>query len=440
MKNRTWIHIGSTLLLALSLGAVCPLRAAAASETLQEELRRSAVSAYLMETRGFFDSGAYEQYLDAFVNTDSPPVQNKEQDRTNNRPTVYMDFMGMDETVGEMGENPESVFPHRAFLSSLFYMEIPSDWHVGESALCPLVFCHGSDRDPGDLTQSGFLARSGFKEYYYDVFPYEGLLDEDGEEEFVAFVLDGGVNEALEHIMGQPVTEEFVIRQDSAGSGSGGGWFNVEKDGRMMAEFYVWTGGKVAVLPKDVQVKYKPAEDHGRIYVFQEWADQDFSTPEAIRDYVESGRADHLLEPVLGEGGDWECTEFVTEYHEFLRFEGDYEGRSAAFYIPVTPDYNENWVILFDVSEKTAVAENAYDIQERILKTFILQPYYYVVKKGDNLSVISKKFTDNPNNYYKIAQYKPNRDSGGGMDLDLIYPGQKIAIPLDLLFEKTQYK
>ena len=89
MKIRKLVHIGGTLVLTLSLGALSPLSASAdskVSQTVKEELERSEVSSYLIDKSGFFDSGAYERYLDEFVNTDHPPVQNKEQDRTDAQP------------------------------------------------------------------------------------------------------------------------------------------------------------------------------------------------------------------------------------------------------------------------------------------------------------------------------------------------------------------
>ena len=51
---------------------------------------------------------------------------------------------------------------------------------------------------------------------------------------------------------------------------------------------------------------------------------------------------------------------------------------------------------------------------------------YYVIQKGDTLSAIAKKFLGNASAYPKI--FDANRE--GIKDPDLIYPGQKIRIPL----------
>lgn len=52
---------------------------------------------------------------------------------------------------------------------------------------------------------------------------------------------------------------------------------------------------------------------------------------------------------------------------------------------------------------------------------------YYVIQKGDTLSAIAKKFLGNASAYPRI--FEANREVI--KDPDLIYPGQKIRIPLD---------
>jgi nucleoid-associated protein YgaU len=51
---------------------------------------------------------------------------------------------------------------------------------------------------------------------------------------------------------------------------------------------------------------------------------------------------------------------------------------------------------------------------------------YYIIKKGDTLSAIAKQFYGKANDYPKI--FEANREVI--KDADLIFPGQKIRIPL----------
>ncbi|MGE0825574.1 MAG: peptidoglycan-binding protein LysM [Candidatus Binatia bacterium] len=52
---------------------------------------------------------------------------------------------------------------------------------------------------------------------------------------------------------------------------------------------------------------------------------------------------------------------------------------------------------------------------------------YYVIQSGDNLSKIAKQFYGDPNKYPRI--FEANREVI--KDANLIFPGQKIRIPLD---------
>jgi len=51
----------------------------------------------------------------------------------------------------------------------------------------------------------------------------------------------------------------------------------------------------------------------------------------------------------------------------------------------------------------------------------------FLIKSGDNLSKISKQFYGDPNKYNRI--FEANREVI--KDANLIFPGQKIRIPLD---------
>ncbi|MES9970178.1 MAG: peptidoglycan-binding protein LysM [Candidatus Thiodiazotropha sp.] len=70
------------------------------------------------------------------------------------------------------------------------------------------------------------------------------------------------------------------------------------------------------------------------------------------------------------------------------------------------------------VSEVTADAVNAPEQQAKV--------EYYTIESGDTLSAIAKRFLGNATDYPKI--FEANREVI--KDPNLIYPGQKIRIPL----------
>ena len=70
------------------------------------------------------------------------------------------------------------------------------------------------------------------------------------------------------------------------------------------------------------------------------------------------------------------------------------------------------------VSEVKAAAVSAPPQQAQV--------EYYVIQKGDTLSAIAKRYYGNANDYPRI--FEANREVI--KDADLIYPGQKIRIPM----------
>lgn len=52
---------------------------------------------------------------------------------------------------------------------------------------------------------------------------------------------------------------------------------------------------------------------------------------------------------------------------------------------------------------------------------------YYIIQKGDSLSAIAKRYYGNANDYPRIFEANPEVIKNP----DLIYPGQKIRIPME---------
>ena len=71
------------------------------------------------------------------------------------------------------------------------------------------------------------------------------------------------------------------------------------------------------------------------------------------------------------------------------------------------------------VSEVKAEGLNAPPLQAQV--------EYYLIQKGDSLSAIAKRYYGNANDYPRI--FEANREVI--KNPDLIYPGQKIRIPMD---------
>lgn len=373
---------------------------------------RRAAKGYLGVPENIMEDGApkYKEYLQEYVYSGAAPKQDTDRDPDREWPTTIMHFWGTDRGAD---------YSSMAFMNDLFYMEIPRDWRIGTNGNAPFVYYHKSEGENSPKEK---------KITYADGVPEELLDDEEKIEEFI---LSGGINDLLEDALGQELTEEYQLKSISSE------YFSLEKNGECLADIIVWSIiGQVVVRDQRNRILFDRQEDHGRILLLQEWQDVDFSSPEAIVSYMENGGAERLTKSALGEDASWSAgTRYRTEFHEFLRFEGNYDMRQVALYIPITAEEQSNWLILFETFEGSEVVENAYAIQEQVMRTFTLFPYYCVVQEGDTLAAISRSYTGQADYYEEIAAYPTNQISNP----DMIYPGQKIEIPLGLRYKKRHY-
>ncbi len=419
-------------------------------ESLSDPVSRSIFSAYVVAGVDCMEDGSYEEYVESLIDATEAEAQAKadgnEEELPNNVslrftgfPKVSLRFMGLDMTDYWSGSETQSQpIPHKAFCSDKFYMEYPYDWYVGSTSASPLTFVSEQEyRASSQVIQD-------WKEYF------DEKLQGDTTE-VKAYIEGGGLNEYLEEMIGKPITEEyeFILREEEAG------WlliYDLKKGEKEAAEMVIWCNlGKMNMRNWDVNLTFAPENDYGRILVFQEWDNCDFSTKKAITDYVESGV---FLYRLLGTALEMDVKKaitsldigsFTSDYHEFVCVDiGLYDQddptcllRQAAAYIPVTDTSHSNWVILFEAFPESRQKKGIFNrqVQKRVMSTFVVLPFYHEVKKGENLSVIAQYYGEDPDLAYEIDNYPSNHIS----DPDLIYPKQKIEIPLGVLFQKMHH-
>ncbi len=401
---------------------------------------RSVFSAYIVDGLDCMDDGSYDDYGEFETNLVSSEDERDTDTPKDRFPKMHFGYMGLDLTdyVREgKGEQPE-YYNHKAFCSDRFYMEYPWNWYVGSTDASPLTFVPEWEEEA-----SGQFIRD-WREYFDE--HLEGNIHEVQD-----YVSKGGINNYLEKAMGKQVTDEYeyVLRESDSD------WlliYDLKKGEREAAEIIIWCNlGKMNVRNWDVELSVNPEEDYGRILVFQEWKTHDFSSAEAIKEYMYTS---DFLYSLLGTALEQNVRDeiiridkevYTTPYHEFVRAEiGILDQdqperllRQASVYIPVTRSYQDNWIVVFESfpgSKEREGVSNA-QVRERIMSTFVALPYRHRVKKGENLSMIAKYYGEEPDLAYEIAAYKWNHIN----QPDLIYPGKEIEIPLRVLFRKIHH-
>lgn len=400
---------------------------------------RGVFSAYVVGGVDCMDDGAYEQYVER--QAQNPDIKDEPESEyiPDEFPDIYFQFMGLDVTDYIKGKGEKQQFYyHKAFCSDQFYMEYPWDWYVGSTDACPLSFVPEWEEE-----ESGQYIRD-WEEYFDE--NLEGSLDQ-----VQAYVEDGGINGILEEVIGSPVTEEYKLKLREEDSD----WlliYDLKKGEAEAAEIIIWCNlGKCNIRNWEVNLTVDPRKDYGRILVFKEWSVFDFSSKDGIKEYVESKDFLYrLLGSALEEDMEdkiisFETGDFASFYHEFVCVEVEICGmdqteqllRQASVYIPVTDSRQSNWVVVFESFPGSMQEEGVANplMRERVISSFVLLPYYHLVEKGENLSVIASYYGEDMDLAYEIADYQPKNIRKP----DLIYPGQEIEIPLGVLFRKIHY-
>ncbi len=95
--------------------------------------------------------------------------------------------------------------------------------------------------------------------------------------------------------------------------------------------------------------------------------------------------------------------------------------------------YHKDYYVEIDYEVALQNRENMIDENESSRVTIDNAEFFvYIVKKGDNLSQIAKEITGNASNYKIIQKFNEVSISNA----DIIYIGQRIFIPLDLVLER----
>ncbi len=400
---------------------------------------RSVFSAYVVGGLDFMDDGSYDYYMEAEAESGASGEKPAPDDGEDRFPQIYFRFMGLDLTdyIKEGGEERESHY-HKAFCSDEFYMEYPYDWYVGSADASPLTFVPEWEEEA-----------SG--EFIHD---WAEFFDENLEgsiSQVEAWVQDGGIDQYLEEVLGKPVPEEYeyVAREKDSD------WlliYDLKNGEAEAAEIIIWCNlGKMNVRNWEVELTVDPERDYGRILVFRERKAYDFSSAEAVREYMETGA---FLYDLLGAALEQNVEDkvisiekgsFTTLCHEFVCADIGIRDtdhpeqllRQASVYIPVTKPYQSNWVVVFESFPGSRQAKGVanQEVRERVMSTFVVLPYCHQVKAGENLSVIAAYYGEEPDLAYEIAAYRPNHIRKP----DLIYPGQEVEIPLRVFFRRVHH-
>lgn len=173
-----------------------------------------------------------------------------------------------------------------------------------------------------------------------------------------------------------------------------------------------------------------PAADKGEVYLGQIAGDA-FANEESVRQFVEKQGAAFLLPEGVDTAVEWSsCRRQEVFYYDYLIWQGETADYEIILAIPLMENKDEGYYLASRIRKEAEDKESCYYLLSGMIQTLRSDTYLHVVKEGESLSRIAKKYMGGQTYYPKLQLYN---EEDGTMeefsDPDLIYPGQKVYVP-----------
>lgn len=165
--------------------------------------------------------------------------------------------------------------------------------------------------------------------------------------------------------------------------------------------------------------------DKGRVWVDQ-MPDQDFSDEQAVKDFVKQQGAGFLLPEGADEAAEWKYRKEQGYWYDYLIWQGTTADYDLTLAVPLMPEGSGGWYAASRIRRQADNKSECAHVLSAVIQTLRTEPYVYMVRKGDTVTDIIRKYAPDcrlNDTIYDIAELNDLRNP------DLIYPGQQIMLP-----------
>lgn len=178
------------------------------------------------------------------------------------------------------------------------------------------------------------------------------------------------------------------------------------------------------------QLTADPAADKGQVCLGQVAGDA-FANEESVRQFVEEQGAAFLLPEGVDTAVEWDsCRRQEVFYYDYLIWQGETADYEIILAVPLMEKKDEGYYLASRIRKEAEDKASCYYLLSGMIQTLRSDTYLHVVREGESLSKIAKKYMGGQTYYPKLQLY--NEDDGTMEDFadpDFIYPGQKVYVP-----------
>ena len=181
------------------------------------------------------------------------------------------------------------------------------------------------------------------------------------------------------------------------------------------------------------QLDEDPAKDMGDVWL-QKVEGDTFASEESVRRFVKEQGAAFLLPEGVDVTINWSCSEQEEFYYDYLVWQGETAHYEVTLAIPLTEKRDEGYYLVSVIRREAEDKTVCHHILSGMMQTFRDEEYLHVVKEGESLCKIAEKYMGTQTLYPSLQMYDDEEGTFVPYDdisnPDLIYPGQKVYVPL----------
>ena len=190
------------------------------------------------------------------------------------------------------------------------------------------------------------------------------------------------------------------------------------------------------------QITENPVKNMGAVQVQRVEGDL-FASEESVRHFVEEQETDFFLPEGVNETINWNCFGQEEFYYDYLVWHGETAHYEVTLAIPLMEKRDEGYYLTSVIRREAEDKAACNNMLLGVMQTFRDEKYLHVVKGGESLCKIAEKYMGTQDSYTSLQLYDDEERVFVAYDdignPDLIYPGQKVYVPLGRAYTNGIY-
>ena len=190
------------------------------------------------------------------------------------------------------------------------------------------------------------------------------------------------------------------------------------------------------------QLEEDPAKDMGDVWL-QKVEGDSFASEESVRRFVDKQGASFLLPEGVDGTINWNYRRQEEFYYDYLICQGETTHYEVTLAIPLAEKRDAGYYLVSVIRKEAEDKATCRHILSGMMQTLRDEEYLHIVKEGESLCKIAEKYMGSQRLYTSLQMYDQDKETfvvySNMSNPNLIYPGQKVYVPLGRFDQHGRY-